>query len=100
MPLLRIRKAAPLNQYVLRLTLTDGTDVERDVANLMTGPIFEPLRGDAALFGALRVEAGTVIWPNGADLDPDVLIWGGPPPAQASVRPPAKLAPKTVTKTS
>jgi len=36
--------------------------------------VFEPLR-DPAYFAKLRVdpELGTVVWPNGADLDPDVL---------------------------
>ena len=34
----------------------------------------EPLR-EPALFGQVRVdeELGTIVWPNGADLDPDVL---------------------------
>jgi hypothetical protein len=36
--------------------------------------VFEPLR-DPAYFAQVRVDAdlGTVAWPNGADLDPDVL---------------------------
>jgi hypothetical protein len=32
------------------------------------------------MFSQVRVDYGTVVWPNGADLDPDMLIWGGPPP--------------------
>jgi len=38
------------------------------------GPVFEPLK-DPKVFRQVRVdkEAGTVAWPNGADLDPDVL---------------------------
>jgi hypothetical protein len=37
---------------------------------------FEPLRRDPALFRGVRVDEalGTVVWPNGADLDPDVLL--------------------------
>jgi hypothetical protein len=31
----------------------------------------------------VRVEGGTVVRLNGADLCPDVLIWGGPPPEGA-----------------
>lgn len=36
--------------------------------------VFEPLR-DPAFFAQVRVdpEAGTLVWPNGADLDPLVL---------------------------
>jgi len=62
------------------LTLTNGETVERDIASYLHGPVFEPIRDDDALFRAVRVEAGTVAWPNGADLCPDVLIWGGIPP--------------------
>jgi hypothetical protein len=81
MPLLRIREAEPLGDFRLRLTLSDGSVVERNVEHLMVGRIFEPLRADHHLFDQVRVEGGTVTWPNGADLCPDVLIWGGPPPA-------------------
>jgi hypothetical protein len=62
------------------LTLTDGSTLERDISALMTGPVFEPLKRDAQSFRMVRAEGGTVVWPNGADLCPDVLIWGGPPP--------------------
>jgi hypothetical protein len=80
MSLLRIRQAVPLDGYRLRLTLTDGSTVERDVSNLLTGPVFEPIRRDPRLFRQVRVEHGTVTWPGDVDLCPDVLIWLGPPP--------------------
>jgi hypothetical protein len=32
----------------------------------------------------MRVEGGTLVWPNGAGLCPDVLIWGGLPPADTA----------------
>ena len=37
--------------------------------------MFEPLRADPELFRQVRVdeELGTIVWPNGADMDPDVL---------------------------
>ncbi len=69
--------------------LTDGTVVGRDVSEHLERPIFERLAPDRTLFEAVRVEGGTVVWPNGADLCPDVLIWGGMPPADSSVRVPA-----------
>lgn len=84
MGLVRIRDVVPLEGFRLRLTLTDGRVVERDVAPLLVGPIFEPIRSNHDLFLQARVQAGTVVWPNGADLCPDVLIWNGPPPAEAS----------------
>jgi hypothetical protein len=84
MGLLRIRAAIPLEGFCLRLTLTNGTTVERDLSPLLVGPVFEAVRSDRAVFCRVRVEDGTVVWPNGADLCPDVLIWGGPPPAEAT----------------
>ena len=42
------------------------------------------LRRDPGLFRQARVEGGTLVWPNGADLCPDVVIWGGAPPEDAS----------------
>ena len=91
MALLRIRQVRALQGFSLELQLTDGSVIERDVNGLLMGPVFEPLRVDRALFEAVRAEAGTVVWPNGADLCPDVLIWGGPPPADGSVRAPRRV---------
>jgi hypothetical protein len=89
--LLRIRQAIPLDGCRLRLTLSDGSVIERDLAALMIGPIFDPVKADPALFKQVRVEHGTVVWPNGADLCPDAMIWGGPPPKDA-IQPPKQLA--------
>ena len=93
MKLARIRKALPLSGKRLRLYLDDGRVIERDVAALLTGPMFQGMRQDDRVFRSVKVEGGTVVWPNGADLWPDVLIWGGPPPenqpvSSAKSRPP------------
>ncbi len=90
MHLKRVREAMPLEGFRLRLTLTDGSIVERDISGLLEGPLFGPLREDETLFRRLRVEGGTVVWPNGADICPDVLIWGGPPPSD-DANPPASM---------
>jgi hypothetical protein len=84
MKLVRIREATPLADYRVQLTLTDGRVVERELGPLFVGPIFDEIRSDEARFREMRVEGGTIVWPNGADLCPDVLIWGGMPPATAS----------------
>ena len=78
--LLRIREAEALDGFWLRLRLTDGSVVERDLSEVLTGPVFRPIRDDPSLFRQVRVENETATWPNGADICPDVLIWGGPPP--------------------
>jgi len=51
----------------------------------LRGPIFEPVRRDRALFEEVSVdrELGVVVWPNGADIDPDVL-YGAAEPAWAT----------------
>ena len=82
MALLRIRMVEALEGFKLRLTLTDGSTIQREVSHLLMGPVFEGIRSDPKLFAQVRAEGGTVVWPNGADLCPDVLIWGGAPPEE------------------
>lgn len=84
MKLVRIREAKPLGDRRAQLTLTDGRVVERDLGPLLIGPIFSEIRNDPERFRETCVEGGTVVWPNGADLCPDVLIWGGLPPAETA----------------
>jgi len=82
MTLVRIQDASPLEGFRVRLKLTDGRTVERDLEGFLAGPVFAGIRSDPERFRESRVEAGTLLWPGGADLCPDVLIWGGLPPAE------------------
>lgn len=74
----RVLAAHPLGGFSVEVEFTDGTRREIDLEPYLRGPIFEPLRRDAATFAALSVddELGTIVWPNGADIDPDVLYEG------------------------
>ena len=96
MSLLRIREVMPLESFHLRLTLTDGSIIEREITDLLIGPMFETIRKDPVAFRQIKVESGTVVWPNGADLCPDVLIWGSIPPKNSAV-PPESLTLKSAT---
>ena len=79
MSLIRIEKVEALTNWGLRLTLTNGEIIDREISPFLHGPMFDPIRASETLFRAVRAEGGTVVWPNGADLCPDVLIWGGMP---------------------
>jgi hypothetical protein len=81
--MIRIRSVTPLEQFQVRLTFTDNSDKVVDLAPYLSGPIFEPLKRDSALFRTVHVDEqlGTIVWPNGADIDPDVLYWGRIPAA-------------------
>jgi hypothetical protein len=70
-----------LTGFEVELTFSDGTVRVVDLGPRLWGPMFEPLKNDPALFRQVRVdpELGTIVWPNGADLDPDVLHAGGTP---------------------
>ena len=70
----RITSVEPLDGFRLRLAFTDGLVREVDLSHELWGPLAEPLQ-DPDYFRQVRVdsELGTVMWPNGYDLDPDVL---------------------------
>lgn len=76
--MIRVESVAPLDGYRLRVRFTDGTERTIDVEPYLRGPIFEPVKRDRSMFEAVRVDEGlgTVVWPNGADIDPDVLYQG------------------------
>jgi hypothetical protein len=74
----RVKSVQPQGGFIVRLGLTDGTTKVVDLEQYLRGPIFESIRSDPAEFARVQVDqrAGTIVWPNGADIDPDVLCQG------------------------
>lgn len=74
----RIRAIEPLEGFKVRLEFTDSTTKEIDLNIYLHGPIFEPIRNDPQVFRSVKVDSrmGTIVWENGADIDPDVLYQG------------------------
>jgi Protein of unknown function (DUF2442). len=73
--MIRVTEVKPLDGFSLQLRFNDGAERVVDLAGELWGPVFEPLKADPDLFRQVRVdeEMGTIVWPNGADMDPDVL---------------------------
>jgi hypothetical protein len=64
-----------IDERRLYLRFEDGAAGEVDLDRLVRWEgVFEPLR-DPQRFAEVRVDPdlGTIVWPNGADIDPDVL---------------------------
>lgn len=74
----RIANVTHLIGFRVRLSFTDGTQKEIDLNPYLRGPIFQPLRDDPRQFASVKVDPrlGTIVWENGADIDPDVLYQG------------------------
>jgi len=70
----RVVDVEHLGDLRLRLTFTDGLVRELDFDAVLDGGVFAPLR-EQILFAQVSLDtvAGTIAWPNGVDLDPDVL---------------------------
>ncbi len=92
--MLRITNAQPLEEFRARLTLTDGSVIERDLRPLLRGPVFEKIRSDPNEFARVRAEEGTLVWPSGADLCPDMVIWNGLPPDEEKKQPTSEPSPR------
>jgi hypothetical protein len=56
----------------VQLKFRDGWTGMLDLGPALRGPIFENLR-QPAQFRQVTVQGGTLVWPNGADICPDVL---------------------------
>ena len=75
--LVRVKKARHVRDYVIEFTFTDGSVREIDLDRYLWGPVFEPVR-NPDYFRRFKVDrvSRTITWPNGADIDPDVLYLG------------------------
>jgi hypothetical protein len=78
---IRVQSIEPLEPPIMRVHFTNGEQRDINLARyIATGSIFEPVRNDPTFFRSAHIEGGTIAWPNGADIDPDVLYYAGPPP--------------------
>jgi hypothetical protein len=77
-PLVRVRSVKALQAFRVLIEFTDGSAREIDLEPYLRGPMFELQRNDPKIFRSLRVDPamGTIVWPDGADIDPDVLFKG------------------------
>lgn len=74
----RVVSVKVIPPYTIEVAFDDGVVRRIDLELELEGEVFEPLR-DPAYFARVRVdeEAGTVVWPNDADLAPEFLYESG-----------------------
>ena len=73
-PLLDVTAVEPLPGFVLRLTFENGEVRRFSTVKLLArnGTVFTPLRR-VTMFRQVFIANGTVCWPGGADIDPELL---------------------------
>lgn len=73
-PIHRITSFQTIGPFTLTVSFTDGTEQRIDFQPVLRGSLFGPLQ-DPDMFNkvVLDPEAGTLLWPNGADFDPATL---------------------------
>jgi hypothetical protein len=90
----RVTKAKACGPHSVDLTFKDGRRKRVNLLPLLQGPVFQPLR-DPAFFARLKLDprAGTVVWPNGADIAPETL-YDLPDEAKGKARGPSPNKPR------
>lgn len=86
--MVRVRSVKIRRGFTVTLGFTDGTRRDIDLEPYLWGPVFKEIRSNPIRFREVRIEGGTIAWPNGADLAPETLYLGRPPrnPAGRSKR--------------
>lgn len=71
-PVIDVVDVVVLGRYVLELRFEDGAVRVIDLEPLLEGPMYRDLRDDYELVTRVSVDsdAGTITWPNGADISP------------------------------
>lgn len=70
----RVRNFRIIGPYTLDISFDDGSDRVIDFRPVLRGELFGPLQ-DLDLFNGVILdhEVRTLVWPNGADFDPETL---------------------------
>ena len=71
-PLPSVIRAEYRGEHRIHVVFGDGVESTIDFSPWLTGPMFQPLI-DTNYFQRFFIEAGTVAWPNGADIAPETL---------------------------
>lgn len=63
-----------VGRYTLKVRFDDGSEQVINFEPILSGPLFGPL-GELELFNQVKLDSdlGTLVWPTGADIDPNVL---------------------------
>ncbi len=70
----KITQVQTIGAHTLKITFDDGQMRVIDFIDILHGPIYESLQ-DAHFFAQVQIdpETHTLVWPNGADFDPETL---------------------------
>lgn len=70
----KIKSVTTPTLYTVHVVFADDTEQTIDLEPILFGPMYGALR-EPSLFRSVKVddEIGTIVWPNGADLDPGTL---------------------------
>ena len=73
-PIYRVMGFEIIGPYTLRIEFDDATEQVIDFQSILEGALYGPLR-DKGLFNQVEIdpEVHTLVWPNGADFDPETL---------------------------
>ena len=70
----RVKAFSLTGPHTLQILFEDGVERTIDFSPVLRGEMFGPLR-ETSLFAQVQLdtEVGTLVWPNGADFDPETL---------------------------
>jgi hypothetical protein len=73
-PIYRVHCFEIVSAYTLRIQFDDGVVQTFNFQPILAGEMYGPLR-NLEVFNQVQIdtEAGTLVWPNGADFDPATL---------------------------
>jgi hypothetical protein len=75
-PRVKVVSVHVIHDFTVHIVFDNGLQREEDLTRCLDGPIFKSLRENPKVFAAMDITAGVILWPSGADIDPDVLYYG------------------------